>query len=528
MTPEKHPDDIGPRDEFRIVVPAPARRAGPGARAILFAGVAGACVLGVGLGLWARPAMNERQASAARAAEAAKTPPLAAVEHKLAIIVEDRAAPIGAPIEVLPASTAALAPAKPAAPTVAPAPSPQRLIRVQAEKPVELPTPPAPEMHASRSLTALIVAALGPHRHAEPIPLATPEPAPWSKAKPHMAARPLKAGAPASLQIAYAEPAKPATSSAAQAAHAAALKAAAAQKAQLAQAARKAAAAQKVQLAQAALAKAAAHKAELAQAAAHKAELAQAARKAQLAEAHRVDLAKAEQRAERQQALAEAKAAKLERVRLAKAARAQALQLAQAEARGRAEARAEAKAQALAMAREDERKRQRLAALVHAFQRLAPHHARSGAASAVELAEQGRHRGAKGRHEARVEQASLKGHRAARAAAPAERIRPVPLAPEHPSGLMKTSAPRCANRDPGAALVCADPSLGAADRQLTRAYQGARAAGVSDAQLQRQQQRWLAARSAAAREAPWAVHDVYLARIAELNGQAKEAHGDGY
>ena len=93
---------------------------------------------------------------------------------------------------------------------------------------------------------------------------------------------------------------------------------------------------------------------------------------------------------------------------------------------------------------------------------------------------------------------------------------------------MRVSASRCGQRDPGEALVCADPNLGAADRQLTRAYQGARAAGVSDAQLQRQQQRWLAARTAAAREAPWAVHDVYMARIAELNGQARDAHGDGY
>jgi uncharacterized protein len=93
---------------------------------------------------------------------------------------------------------------------------------------------------------------------------------------------------------------------------------------------------------------------------------------------------------------------------------------------------------------------------------------------------------------------------------------------------MKVSAPRCAARDAGQAGGCADPSLGSAERQLTRAYQDARAAGVPDAQLQHQQQRWLAARSAAAREAPWAVHDVYIARIAELNGQAREAHSPGY
>jgi uncharacterized protein len=93
---------------------------------------------------------------------------------------------------------------------------------------------------------------------------------------------------------------------------------------------------------------------------------------------------------------------------------------------------------------------------------------------------------------------------------------------------MKVSTtPHCARSDPGEALVCADPSLGAADRQLSRAYQFARAAGVPDAQLRSQQQRWLAARSAAAREAPWAVRDVYMARIAELNDQAKDAR-DGY
>ena len=82
---------------------------------------------------------------------------------------------------------------------------------------------------------------------------------------------------------------------------------------------------------------------------------------------------------------------------------------------------------------------------------------------------------------------------------------------------------RCASDDPGAALACADPSLGAAERQLTRAYRAAEAAGVPAATLRRQQQRWLAARAAAARDAPWAVHDVYVARIAELQDQTRQA-----
>ena len=238
------------------------------------------------------------------------------------------------------------------------------------------------------------------------------------------------------------------------------------------------------------------------------------------AKAHKVELARA--------AAAKATAHKLElaqAAKAAKAARAQQIQLAKAEAKGRAEARAEAKAESLVFAKEDARKRARLASLAHAFQRLLPHQAKP---APVEVAKLDRKHAHRTRHEPQVERASLKTRRAPHLAPPPMRTHTVQVAPSHASGLMKVSAPRCANRDPGQALVCADPSLGAADRQLSRAYQDARNAGVSEAQLQHQQQRWLAARSAAAREAPWAVHDVYLARIAELNGQAREAHGDGY
>lgn len=94
--------------------------------------------------------------------------------------------------------------------------------------------------------------------------------------------------------------------------------------------------------------------------------------------------------------------------------------------------------------------------------------------------------------------------------------------------LRMASNSRCLSSDPGAAIVCADPGLATADRRMSQAYRDAENAGVSAAQLKRQQQRWLAARSAAAREAPWAVHDVYLSRIAELNDQAQNARGGGY
>jgi fused signal recognition particle receptor len=82
---------------------------------------------------------------------------------------------------------------------------------------------------------------------------------------------------------------------------------------------------------------------------------------------------------------------------------------------------------------------------------------------------------------------------------------------------------RCVSEDPGAALTCSDPTLSAADRQLARAYRQAEAAGVPTERLERQQRRWLAARANAARQAPWAVHDIYLARIAELQDQTLQA-----
>jgi hypothetical protein len=209
----------------------------------------------------------------------------------------------------------------------------------------------------------------------------------------------------------------------------------------------------------------------------------------------------------------------------AEVAKSQKAELAMAEAKGRAEARAEVKAEAVAFARDDARKRARLAALTHVVQKLLQHRAKP---ATIEVAKVDNNHAHKVRQAAQVERASLKTRRSSRLIDPPSHARALPVAPQPRAGLMKVSTPRCASRDPGEAIVCADPSLGAAERQLARAYQGARAAGVPDTQLQRQQQQWLAARSSAAREAPWAVRDVYLARIAELNGQAREAHADGY
>jgi colicin import membrane protein len=470
MTPEdksksSEPRGFGP-DEFSVFMPSHARRPGLGARQILFIGVAGACVLGVGLGLWAKPAMSERQAMAAKPADAPKAAPPPPA-RQLEIVVDDRPAPLGKPIDVLPSRGA-----PPSAPLV--------------------PQPPIPQ---NRALPWPDAAPTAPPEGLIKTRVVAPEPPRAPRAAPPAAERP-KADRPrlAPLVVAALVPPKPAPPKAVP------------QKTVATKAVAPKAIVKSQPLAPVRLAK------DQPDPKAHRLELARAT--TARAEAHRLELAET------------ANAAKTARA----AARHQQIELARAEARGRAEARAEAKAQALAYARDDARKRARLVALAHAVQRLLPHQARTAPSeqARVEQARVERPHARKARHEPQVERASLKTRRAQRFAEPPPRAHAPVVPPAHASGLMKVSAPRCASRDAGQAIVCADPALGAAERQLNRAYQDARAAGVPDAQLQHQQQRWLAARSAAAREAPWAVHDVYIARIAELNGQAREAHGPGY
>jgi len=451
MRPDHTPDELGAPSLGAFMPPRakPPRRA---TRYILLAGLASASVLGVGLGLWARPALSERQAAVA--AHAAAQPKAAATSRKLEIVVDDHPASTGPPIDVLPADTAphSLLP-PPVIPSVLTRPAPvatgalartptstEIASREDAAAPERDVAPPT----ARPALARLVVATL-----------AGPKPAPLEAKPPQRdESKVVKKAAPA-------------------------LKGA------------------------------------------HKAEAARAAVAAK-AEARRIELAQAAKDAK------DAKAEKLEKVRLAKLARQQQILLAKAEAKGRAEALAEAKTQAVAEARDDERKRMRLASLMRAVKHALPHQAKPQPAP-VELAKLDQKHTRNGHHDVRVEKTSLKTHKPPRAAAPPVRTHALPIVPpQHASGLMKVSTPRCASRDPGEALVCADPSLGAADRQMIRAYQSARAAGVPDAQLRQQQQRWLSARSSAAREAPWAVHDVYLARIAELNGQARDARPDGY
>jgi hypothetical protein len=489
------PDATPPEDALQALPPAvefhapPQARRSPrrGGRGVLFTGVAAACVLGAGLGLWARPGMGER-----RLAQAAPIP-AAGPTRTLQVVVDDRPGPVGEPMQVLPSIAAKPAPepAPMALPTFAPS-----TLAPQARSPAPAPAAPpavlqmasseapAPKSFATAKLAPLIAAAA---------------------AAPRLLITRLEAPKPPPILLGKADP--PAKASAHKAEADRATEKAAAHRLALAQAAKEAAA---KRAAQARAERQEATELKMAQAKAAQVQLAKA------------EATKAAAKADHAAKLAQAQTA-------AKAQKAEAIRLAKAEAKGRAEARAEARADAIAEAREEAQKQIRLASLVRTIKRVLPHDARPQAAP-VQTARLDRKHPKKGqRHDPVIERASLKAHKAPHVIEPPNRAHPVTVPPlPRPVGLMKVSAPRCAQRDPGEALVCADPSLGAADRQLARAYQGARAAGVPDVQLQRQQQHWLAARAAAAREAPWAVHDVYMARIAELNGQARDAHGDGY
>ena len=150
------PSQAGPPGADFIAPRPPPRRGG---RGILFAGVAGACVLGAGLGLWARPEMSERRL--ALTPPPAPAPAAAPGPRGLQVVVDDHPPPVGAPMQTLPASDLAKA-AAPAAnlmalPTFRPA-----------VRPIAPPPPlqtasndtPAPRPFASPKLAAMITAAM--------------------------------------------------------------------------------------------------------------------------------------------------------------------------------------------------------------------------------------------------------------------------------------------------------------------------------------------------------------------------------
>lgn len=365
-------------------------------RPLLLGGVAVACLLGVGLGLWARPAQSERRfAPPAAAAQ----PKAAAPVRSLEIVVDDRPAPVGEPLEVMSAmATAKPAPAEAAEPSftppvvlLAPRREPEGLVKVQAIAP---PTE-----------------ALAP---AAPAP--APKPAPKAEAQ-----------APASAPMPKARKPEPL-----------------------------------------------------------KTKAAPAASKPKLVKA------KAEQ----------PKPAKAPASRLAKTEKT---------------VKAKAKAAEVKLARTEQAAKPKLAKLVRVVSKAVPHRAKADAPRTVKTVAKTAPAPA-----AKLQKASMR--KAASAKAPKAdkplKVAEVKTAPK-PAPKPVAKPPRCAMADPGAALVCSNPTLGAVDRELARAYRQAQAAGVPEWRLEQQQQRWIAARANAAREAPWAVRDVYAARIAELRDMSR-------
>jgi uncharacterized protein YecT (DUF1311 family) len=125
--------------------------------------------------------------------------------------------------------------------------------------------------------------------------------------------------------------------------------------------------------------------------------------------------------------------------------------------------------------------------------------------------------------------------RAAPVEAPAAPAPPVEIpGPPPPLPRVEPSAPPpgrladgCAAGSPAEQMVCADPRLAAADRDLNRAYRRAMAAGVSPQMLRSEQRDWLAIREDAARRSPRAVANIYAQRIDELNAMADDARERG-
>jgi len=396
-------------EQDETVAPRPRPAAG---RVALFAGVAGACVFGAALGMWARPSDLERP-GALRPTPQTVTP--VSTNRRLPIVLDDTPAPIGKPLDVL-----SRAPPRPAV-------IPKR------QEPAVHPVAPDPQILAPSRPPSGLVRITAP----APTPMASP----------------LRQAATPAAVAAIAAAAK---------------------------------------LEQARLDHAKQQQAKLDAAKVHAAQRAQArAERAQEAAEARAE-ARAEAKAER---LAELKArhekAKAHQVELAKAA---------------ADAQAKAKLKH---------------GLVALIARLAPHHAKPEVEADARPEPRRKSHARTAGHETRLAKASPRSHRATGEATAA------PLMARGGGPIRVASVTtRCASPDPGEALACGDPALGAAERRLTRAYAEAEAAGVPSSTLQQQQTRWRAARAAAAREAPWAVREVYQARIAELQDLTRSAKGD--
>lgn len=189
-------------DEDQTVAP---RRAGGGR--LVMAGLVGACALGAGLGLWARPDGLDRNE--------ATPPPRPEAEADaggriLQIVVDETPSPLGEPLEVMPAELMALVP--PYVPPPEATRSPFALTKVGLPRgvlPVTVLTPPAPPKDASPPRDVKAPPKARPEALARSAAKAPPKAA--SKAAPKATSaptsRPTKAARPDhSTRLAKAEP----------------------------------------------------------------------------------------------------------------------------------------------------------------------------------------------------------------------------------------------------------------------------------------------------------------------------------
>ena len=368
---------------------------------MLVAGVAAAGLMGVGLGLWARPAMSERQVAIAALPKIDPAGP-----RSLQIVLDDAPAPLGSPIEVLPAAGALpqfVMPTEPPMPQpLAPVRPSAGLVRVQTvePEPAEAAPPAKPAPRAAPKPEAKVVAKL----------VEKPKPKLMKVTAPKAKAKPVRAEKVKLVEKAKAQPAK-------------------------------------------------------------------------------LKVAKAEPK---------------------RAAKAQA-RLAKADGREKP-----AKVEKASVPKPVAKKTNRLTGFVHAIER-GSHKTEAPAKLQKVKLERAKLAKAKAKPVKVAAKAPIKAPIKAPVQKAAVKAKPA-LKPVRGGGPVRYAK----------AMPRSDSTVNDADRQMNRAYSSARAAGVPDWQLRRQQARWEQARAAAAREAPWAVHDVYLARIAELHDLTRDAQGPGY
>jgi hypothetical protein len=402
----------------------PERPPRPGRIAI--AGVFGACFLGGGLGLWARPAPETPVV-------VAQAEPL---RPALQVVVDDTPAPVGALLEVLPADLAA-----PSRPSALP-----RLIPVE---------PLAPRRTAGLVKVDAVVA---PTQAPAPVPM----PAPVPVLRIEKAVEPVAPPKALKVQVASPGPAKPVRAAKPVAKVEKAVEKPRPKKAEPTRVAKvEKAKPSKPVLAKAAPAKARADK-----------QLAKAARKSKPA------VARDEAKPKRLAVLAKSTKAAPQKVA--------------------------AKAKIAAKPKSAVAKKPKTVQFVAVKPKVQK-------AKVVQ---------AKAAKPAPVRKPKVEHARVERKAAPPPRR----IVPRGEGPMRVARADACASHDPGEAMVCADRRLAARDRQLQQAYRNAEAAGVPASALRRQQDRWVQARAAAAREAPWAVEDVYVARISELHDLSRDAN----